>query len=117
MAVARVPRKAGLEYREMALQGPHRIRLRANREQVKAIIDSSILLEKGWKGKQTSFQGWKGKQASFQIYRYGIVRGLDDQATEEDILQHFTANIGQRILEAKRQQRREGDILVDSNTW
>jgi len=58
-------------------------------------MDSSILPEKGW----------TREQPSSQPYRYGIIRDLDDEDTEEEILRYFTTNNGQRLQKATRKKR------------
>ena len=106
LAVARALHRANLLYLELAQTGPGRIKILCeNEQQAKAIIESDLPKSKGWKTETPTARN----------FRYGIVRNLDEEITEEDIIQDFESE--QRIVEAQRQKRREGDKWVDSNTW
>jgi len=96
LTVARTLRKAGLLYTEMSSLGPNRIRIIcADSGQARAVVDSSSIRDKGWKAEISQSQN----------VRFGIVRNLDEETTEENFLQDFSSDNGQQILKAKRQQR------------
>ena len=60
-----------------------------NKQQAKAIIESDLPKTKGWKIDTPTARN----------FRYGIVRNLDEEITEEDILQDFESE--QCIVEAQ----------------